>query len=215
MRKKIFNYLLLYNFFFTKGENMVPIFGVEIDVISLTPALFGAVLSIYNFYKMSKPANIEPTEIINYGIISSSYEQSFKIILPLVFHNDGAKKGIIKNVKFGFRNGQRISYVNNLFKIRLNELSDDIAQLCDWNKFIDQGYRILNPTYPITVLSDTSIDVTFIATASVEEDIIPIDTKCEYFIEIFYGNNKIKKKFLPFFLAKDDIPDDRLIWLSL
>lgn len=194
---------------------MISVLGLEIDIISLIPALFGAILSIYNFYRLSKPANIEPTSLVNYGIISSDYEQSFKLILPLVFHNNGARNGIIKNIKFGFRHDQKITYLDDLVKVRLIELSDDIAQLCDWDKLIEHGYRIINPTFPITVLSESSTDVTVIVTSLIEENSIPLDINCEYFIEVYFGKNKIKRIYFPFYLAKDDIPDNRLIWLTL
>lgn len=49
---------------------MMQLLGYDFDLISLIPALFGAILSLYNFYKMSRPANIFPTEIVNYGLIS-------------------------------------------------------------------------------------------------------------------------------------------------
>ncbi|MHA2338721.1 MAG: hypothetical protein ACXACX_15540, partial [Candidatus Hodarchaeales archaeon] len=76
---------------------MQPLSFPDIDLISLIPALFAVILSLYNFYKMSKSANIVPNEIISYGLISSSYQGGFKLVLPLLFHNNGAKKGLIKD----------------------------------------------------------------------------------------------------------------------
>ena len=183
---------------------MMDFFGFQFDIVSLTPALFAAILSLYNFYKMSKPANIEPTEIVNYGIISSSYEESFKIVLPLVFHNNGAKKGIIRNIKIGFKQNDGIKYLEDLRKVRLIELNDDLAQRSDWKKFTEEGYRVIQPTYPISILSDSSIDLVIIATCPYEDNIIPLNSSSEYVIEVHFGKNKVNKVKSQFYLAEDD-----------
>jgi hypothetical protein len=188
------------------------IFGYDIDLLSLIPALFGVILSLYNYYKMSKPAEIIPTEVVNYGLISSSYDECYKIILPLVFHNEGAKKGIIKKIKIGFKHDEKVKYLQNPVKVRLEELMDDVAQLSDWNKFTEQGYRVLQPTYPITVSADSSVDVTLVAVAPYEKEIIPIDKQSEYIIEVYYGKDKMKKIEFKFFLSNENIPDNRLQW---
>ena len=192
---------------------MIEILGYQFDLISLIPALFGAILSLYNFFKMSRPANIMPTEIVNYGIISSSYENSFKIVLPLVLHNDGAKKGIIKNIKIGFKQDGTVKYLDDLLKVRLNELTDDLALRSDWKKFTELGYGVIQPTYPISILSDSSIDLTMIATCAYEEEVIPLDKESEYVIEVYFGKNKLNKITAQFSLLESNIPDDRLIWL--
>lgn len=199
---------------FKKGVKMQQLFGIEIDLLSLLPALFAVILSIYNYYKLSRPANIYPTEIVNYGIISSSYESSFKFVLPLVFHNDGSKKGIIKKVKVGFKQNSTITYIDTLTKVRLNELDDNIAQLTDWNKFIEHGYRVIQPSYPISIPADSSVDETFVGICPYDEKLIPLDQECEYIIEVYFGKNKVNKINLPFYLSEEDIPDDRLVWIS-
>ena len=193
---------------------MQQLYGFQFDLISLLPALFAVVLSIYNYYKLSRPANFFPTELVNYVIISSSYENSFKVILPLVFHNEGSKKGIIKKVKVGFKQNSTITYFDNLTKVRLNELDDNIAQLTDWNKFIEHGYRVVQPSYPIPISEYASVDETFVGICSYDEKLIPLDQECEYIIEVYFGKNKVNMLNFPFFLSKEDIPDDRLIWLE-
>ena len=193
---------------------MQQLYGFQFDLISLLPALFAVVLSIYNYYKLSRPANIFPTELVNNGIISSSFEISFKVILPLVFHNEGSKKGIIKKVKVGFKQNSTITYFDNLTKVRLNELDDIIAQRTDWNKFIEHGYRVVQPSYPIPISEYASVDETFVGICSYDEKLIPLDQECEYIIEVYFGKNKVNMLNFPFFLSKEDIPDDRLIWLE-
>lgn len=193
---------------------MLEIAGYQLDIISFIPAIIGVLLSVYNYYKMSRPAHIVPTEVVNYGLLSSSYEQSFKIILPLVFHNEGAKKGIIKNIKFGFKTNGKTTYLDTLVKAHLFELTDDLAQLCDWNKFIEHGYRVINPTFPITVMPESSVDVAFVGTALIEDNTIPLDQQSEYFIEVYYGKNKVTSESYSFFLDEEEIPDDRLVWLN-
>ena len=194
---------------------MINLFNIEIDPISLAPALFAVILSLYNYYKASNPANIVPTEIVNFGIISSSYEGAFKFVFPLVFHNEGAKKGVIKKIKIGFKStGKEIKYFDELLKVRLQELTDDLAQLTDWAKFIEHGYLIINPTYPVSIESDSALDLVLVATCPIEESIVPLDEASEYVIEVYFGKNKVRKEFFPFSLHNDEIPDDRLVWLS-
>ena len=36
----------------------------DVDWVSLIPAVFGALLSIYNWFMMNKPASIKPNKII-------------------------------------------------------------------------------------------------------------------------------------------------------
>lgn len=193
---------------------MFDVFGIQVDIISLIPALFAVILSLYNFYKMSRPANIFPTEVVNYGLISSSYENSFKMVLPLVLHNNGFKKGVIKQIKIGFEQNGSITYFDSLTKARLTELSDNVAQLADWNKFIEHGYRVLQPTYPISINADSSVDVTLIAICSYDEKVIPLNSESKFIIEVYFGKDSVNKISFPFFLDEEDIPDDRLEWFS-
>ncbi|MHA2370950.1 MAG: hypothetical protein ACXADX_19215, partial [Candidatus Hodarchaeales archaeon] len=55
---------------------MVEILGIEIGIIAMIPAVFGAAMSAYNWYKMNRPADIHSSEIVNFGFISSSYEEA-------------------------------------------------------------------------------------------------------------------------------------------
>ena len=45
---------------------------MEVDIISLVPAVFGATLSLYNWFQTTRPVNIRPNNIIDYAIVSSS-----------------------------------------------------------------------------------------------------------------------------------------------
>ena len=107
---------------------MAEIFGLEVDLLSLIPAVFGALLSIYNWLQMIKPANINSGRLVNYGFISSSYENAMLLCLPLTFENEGAKKGLITEIKIGFKQGDEIKYIDVNAKVRLNELTGATAQ---------------------------------------------------------------------------------------
>ena len=48
---------------------LVDIIGIEVDFLTLIPALFGAILSIYNWFMVNKPTDIAPNRLISYGII--------------------------------------------------------------------------------------------------------------------------------------------------
>ena len=63
---------------------MVSILGVEVGIIAMVPAVVGFLLSLYNWYMMNRPANIVASEIVNYGFISSGYEEAMLFCFPLI-----------------------------------------------------------------------------------------------------------------------------------
>jgi hypothetical protein len=193
---------------------MQPLSLADIDLISLIPALFAVILSLYNFYKMSKSADIVPNEIISYGLISSSYQGEFKLVIPLLFHNNGAKKGLIKDIKIGFITNNDIKYLDITGKAKLTELEDEASQLSDWDKFTKDGYRIIQPSFPISILGDESTDTVLIATSVYDDEIIPLDRESKCTIEVYFGKNKMNKVEFPFYLSEDSIPDNRIKWFK-
>jgi hypothetical protein len=186
----------------------------DIDLISLIPALFAVILSLYNFYKMSKSANIVPNEIISYGLISSSYQGAFKLVLPLLFHNNGAKKGLIKDIKVGFTVNNKTEYLDITGKAKLSELEDEVSQRSDWDKFTKEAYRIIQPSFPISILGDESADTVLIATTVYDDEIIPLDRESKCIIEVYFGKNKMNKVEFPFYLSEDSIPDNCIEWFK-
>ncbi len=194
---------------------MVEFFGVEVGLIAMVPAVFGFLLSLYNWYMMNRPANIVASDIVNYGFISSGFEEAMLFCFPLIFSNEGAKKGLISEIKIGFKKEGEIKYIDLDGKVRLKELDSATAPLLDWKKYQEEGYVILQPTYPIAVEAGESVDVTVMATVDLEEKAIPINEEVECVIEVEFGNKKRNKTSFPFFLSEEtaDI-DDRLVWLK-
>lgn len=86
--------------------------------------------------------------------------------------------------------------------------------MTDWNKFIEHGYVVIQPVYPISVLADSSVDVTFVAECPYDDETIPLDKDSNFLIEVYFGKNKINTIKFPFFLKEEDIPDDRLEWFA-
>lgn len=194
---------------------MTEIFGVEIDFVSLTPAVFAALLSIYNWLQANKPANIHPGNIVNYGFISSSHENCMLFCFPLVFENTGAKKGVITDIKMGFKTNNEIKYIDVDLRVRLNELKGAMIPSMDYDKFTDEAYVILLPTYPIVVEGGESITTTIISTVEIDKGLVPIDKDAECVIVVFFGKGKSNKKSIPFYLTKDNAEsDDVLLWLK-
>jgi hypothetical protein len=192
---------------------MVNIAGYEVDFLSLAPAVLALLLSIYNWFKMSRPANLYPNEIINYGYIASDYQGGVQLCIPLILHNEGANRGMITGVKIGFQFDNEIKYIDVLGKARLNEVDINQAFRFDWDKFEQDGYRMIQPTYPIIVEGLESTDVTLIAQATFKENVIPIDTQTECIVEIKFGKNKSNLIKFPFFLSKEFAEvDNRLMW---
>lgn len=192
---------------------MVNFSGYELDLISLAPAVFALVLSLYNWFKMNKPANIYPNEIINYGYIASEFNGGVQLCIPLILHNEGANRGMITGIKIGFQNGNEIKYLDILGKARLNEVNINQAHSFDWDQFEKDGYRMIQPTYPIVVEGFESTDVTLIAQVTFEDNIIPIETETNCVIEVKFGKNKHNQISFPFFLSKEFSEiDNRLMW---
>ena len=194
---------------------MVNIFGYELDIVSFIPALFGVLLSLYNWYLARRPANIHPSEFYEYGVISSSYYERILFCLPLIFHNEGKKKGMIKRIKVGFKHGDEIRYIDIDGKARLNELSSSKSDSIGWDDFQRDGYQFIKPTYPIIVEPDQSTDVVLISEVAKEDDIIPLDEHSTCIIEVYFRKNKMNKVEIPFYLSKDYIGEDEdLLWLN-
>jgi hypothetical protein len=195
---------------------MVKIFTFEVDLLSFIPAAFGVLLSIYNWLQMRKPAKIYIGRLVNYGFISSSYENAMLLCLPLAFENVGANKGLITEIKIGFKEqGGEIKYIDVDAKVRLNELTGASSPRMNYEKFTNDGYVILLPTFPMRIEAWESQDITIVSTVSVEDKIIPVGVDGEIVIEVYFGRNKSTTQSFPFYLSQESMDsDDVLIWLK-
>lgn len=194
---------------------MVQIFGFEIDIFSFAPAIFATLLSIYNWYKMTRPANIFPNEIINYGFIASEYHDGNQLCIPIILHNEAANKGLVTSVKVGFERGGEVKYLEILGRARLAEININLAYNMDWDKFEAEGYSIIQPTYPIVVEGYQSTDVVFIAQTTSEDNVIPPGEQLNCIIEVKFGRGKINSVKFPFMLSQEAAEvDNQLQWLE-
>jgi hypothetical protein len=177
--------------------------NMAIDFISFGPAIFGALLSAYNWLQTKKPANIRPNKIIEYAIVNSSYDEVDILTVPLIFNNNGAFKGTITDIKIGFKNGNDIKYLDIMGKARLSELSTDQLITMAAEAYSKEGYSITMPTYPIDVFPNESTSIVLIATADHSENLIPLDIDAEWVVETYYDNKKKNKDEFPFKLTKE------------
>lgn len=187
----------------------------NIDYFSLIPATFATLLSLYNWFMMNKPANIKPLELISYGIISSEFHEGRQLCLPLIFHNDGANKGLITRVKVGFKDhaGSTPRYLEVLGRIKMQEVDVNTLYQFDWDSFEQDGYRMQLPTYPIVVEAFSSQDAIFIAQTGDQD--IPVGKEVEAFIEVTYDNGKQNTVSFPFMLSEENAAiDNQLTWLE-
>ncbi|MHA2249645.1 MAG: hypothetical protein ACXAD7_04745 [Candidatus Kariarchaeaceae archaeon] len=173
-----------------------------VDFISLGPAVFGATLSLYNWFQTTRPANIKPNNIIDYAIVSSSYEECDILTVPLVFHNDGAYNGVINDIKVGLKSSNKIKYFEIMGRANLKELSTDQLLNMDMEKYSQNGYSIMLPNYPIDVYAGESKTVILIAVASHDEKIIAVDEESKWVVETYFGNKKNVEEF-DFKISKD------------
>ncbi len=175
----------------------------EINLISFGPAMFGALLSLYNWLQTRKPANIHPNKIIEYAIVNSSYDEVDILTIPLIFNNGGAYKGTITDIKIGFENGAGVKYLDIMGKAMLSPLSTDQLITMAAEAYTKEGYSITMPTYPMDVFPNESTPIVLIATADHSENIIPLDSDAKWVIETYYDNNKKNTDKFPFRLTKE------------
>ena len=82
-----------------------------INPIGIAPGLFASALSLFNWWKMRRPANLSVSPLIKYGVIYSRHNEATKLILPFIIHNNGAKRGLVKEVRFGFKTNQGVKFI--------------------------------------------------------------------------------------------------------
>lgn len=194
---------------------MVNIYGYELDLVSFIPAAFGVLLSIYNWLKARQPANIHANEFFEYGLLTSSYYERMMLILPLIFDNSGKKKGMIKQVKIGFKCNNVINYIDIDGKVKLTELSSADSDSIGWDNFHKEGYQLIKPTYPIIVEPDQSTDVVLISEIALEDDLLPLDQDLKCIIEVYFRKKKMNKIEIPFYLSSENVGEDEdLLWLK-
>lgn len=195
---------------------MVTIFGYDVDLFSLVPALFGALLSIYNWWQMQKPAQIIPSPFVSYAVVASEYQEGMLLCFPIVLNNDGARKGIVTKIRIGFKHeNDEVKYLDLDGKARLEELDAERARLMDWEKFQKEGYVILQPTYPVVVYPGSSENVFLIARSFFADKEIPINFSTTCHIEVTFNNQRKNEISFPFKLDQATVNvDDQLQWLE-
>ncbi|MCY3412475.1 MAG: hypothetical protein INQ03_12630 [Candidatus Heimdallarchaeota archaeon] len=186
---------------------------VDIDLFSFVPAVFGSVLSLYNWLQTRKPANIHANPIVQYGLVSSSYAEEDLLTIPLVYTNEGAFKGTIVDIKIGLKSKGQTKYFEVLGKVTLNSMSSDDLQSMDMEAYSNNGYKLQMPTYPIDVYPEESTTVILLAVAAHEDKVLPLDVKSEWKIETYF-DNKVSKDVYPFSLNTETYESaEYLKWL--
>lgn len=195
---------------------MVTIFDTELDLLSFIPALFGAILSLYNWWQMRRPALIVPSPIVSYGLIASEYQEGMLFCFPIVLNNEGAQKAIVTKIRIGFKHANdEVRYLDLDGKARLEELDAERARLMDWEKFQKEGYMIRQPTYPIVVNAYSSENVYLIARSFFADKEVPLNVSTFCRIEVTYNNKKVNYSSFPFKLDQANLDqDDQLQWLE-
>ena len=160
------------------------VFDYNIDPTSFLPAVFATLLSIYNWYQIRKPANIYPYHLIEYGYIHSEFHNGYQLCLPLLFHNDGANRGLITSIDISFpREGIQLEVLG---KAQISPMNINQVYSFDWDRFENEGYTMLLPTYPIPIDGHTSKEVVMIAYS----ENLPIDILTECQITVEFDNGK-------------------------
>ena len=169
---------------------------VDINIyFSYIPGVFGALLSTYNWLQTKKPANIKPNEIVEYAIVSSSHEEADILTIPLVFHNSGALHGVVTDIKVGIESSDGVKYFEIMGRANLSELNTNELMNMGMDKYSNEGYSIVLPTYPIDLEAGGSVAIILIAVAGHDEKIIPLDTDAKWVIETHFGKKKNTDKF--------------------
>lgn len=177
---------------------------MAIDLISMVPGVFATGLSLYNWLQTRKPANITPDQIIDYAIVSSSYDNADILTIPLVFYNSGAYNGIITDIKIGFKAGGKTKFLEIMGRANLSELTTDQMMNMAAEAYTKEGYTIVVPNYPINVLPGDTTSVVLIGVADHDENIIPTDVDAKWVVETHFGKNRVNKEEFDFRLSKEN-----------
>jgi len=185
---------------------MVEIFGQVLDPISLIPAIFATLLSIYNWYQLRKPADIYPYPLIEYGYIQSDYHKGYQLCLPMMFYNKGSNRGLITSIQVRFQSNPVIE-LEILGRAQMNDLSINAVYNFDWDSFEEEGYTIRLPTYPIAVEGKYSEDVIMIA----QSTNFPIGKHTECQIIVGFDDGRTNSCKFPFYLSKESAEVDNML----
>lgn len=187
--------------------------NLPFDPYSLAPALLGAGLSIYNWLKFSKPADIYPGEIINYGYLQSSYNKSRQLCIPIMLFNEGAHPGLVTDIKIGFKVDGKTEYLTLVGRAELAKVSVPQSRSFDWEKFMNSGYQLIQPPYPIIVEAIETTYVNMISFAPEAKGVIPINKESLCVIEVTFDQNKTNRIEFPFFISiEKSNTDNKLRW---
>ena len=130
------------------------------------------------------------------------------LFIPLIFHNDGTRHGMITKIEISFRDGITIKKLPIISKIKLNQLDKDHMnqgrQAIDAVDFDEIGYTVQVPTYPISVPAGESTEAIFYCCAYTNDKILPIDKQLECSIRIEYNGKRINQVSFPFILTSED-----------
>jgi hypothetical protein len=193
---------------------MVEVAGIEIDLMSLIPALFGLALSIYNWLMMRKPEDIVPNKLISYAIVYSGAEEGHLLCFPLIFHNEGNANGMITNIKIGFKSGEKVEYIDVDSKVKLTEMSGTDAENISAEQFMANGYTISQPFYPIEVEAGGSTHAEIISFIGDDEKPIPFGIDTEFVIEVEFGDDEMNSVCAPFKIPKNIKGREQLAWFK-
>ena len=169
---------------------LVEILGLDVDLLSLIPALFGAILSIYNWFKANKPADIVPTRLISYALVYSGAQEGYLMCFPLIFHNRGSADGLITDIQLGFRFGEEIKYIDVDSKVKLTDMTGSASEYIDAEEFAENGYTISQPFYPIEVKAGGSTHATIVTLVPESAKQIPFGIDSECIITIEFGDER-------------------------
>ena len=193
---------------------MVEIFGLELDWLSLIPAFFAVILSIYNWFMANKPADIVPNRLISYALVYSGAQEGYLMCFPLIFHNSGSSNGMITDIKIGFRFGDEIKYIDVDSKVKLTEMTGSDSESIAAEQFAESGYTISQPFFPIEVMAGGSNHATIVTLVPESENQIPFGMDSECVIEVEFGDGKKNSISAPFKISKDYQEYEYLTWLK-
>jgi hypothetical protein len=161
---------------------------------------------------MRKGADIYPHEIITYGIVNNTAQNPTHdhLYIPLIFHNEGIKPGMITKIEILFDNEGEIKPLQILAKVELNDIGQQAARM-NIEDFTQKGYTVKIPLYPINVPAGESTDIVLQCYQRIEDNIFLLDKEFMCIIRINYGRNKTREVRFPFLLTSEDYEETRFL----
>ncbi|MDH5401710.1 MAG: hypothetical protein OEZ01_10260 [Candidatus Heimdallarchaeota archaeon] len=188
-----------------------------IDFFSFIPAIGAAALSVLNWLKLRKGADLRPYRILNYAIWGLKKDSNLTkwLWIPIIVNNKGMQDGYITNVNLEIVSDGASKPIKSHRRVELLDFTPAQLKNMNLNQFKSGGLKVFNPIYPIIIPSQDG--KSFIMECSDLENIIPLDKEVNMRVELTFNDDLTSKIEFPYKLTSQGFEKslDGIIWLDV